>query len=118
MLRARLDFGGVVDDLEEATLASLRAVVKEHADRVRDAARDEHAYTDRTGRLTASLKSYATRRVGDVLVAEVVADTDYAEYVERRRAFAYLAPAAERVDVYFGLDAEMRMTAAARGAGW
>lgn len=118
MVRAHFDLDGAIRDLSDAVEQAIHGAVAEHAARISDAARAEHAYTDRTGRLTASLRSYAARRAGDLVVAEVVADTEYAEFVERRARFAYLAPAHDRVAPYFEQDAEQRMTDAARGAGW
>lgn len=118
MLRAHLDFGAALADLEEAVEEAVRGAVREHAERVAASAKSDHPYTDRTGDLTASIRAYAPRALGTVIRSEVVADTPYADYVERRRPFAYLGPASDRMEPYFELDTEARLTAAARAAGW
>lgn len=118
MVRAYFDISDAIRALEEAVEDAVRDAVREHAARIADAAKGDHPYTDRTGDLTASIRAYAPRALGTAIRSEVVADMPYADYVERRRPFAYLGPASDRVEPYFEFDTEARMTAAARGAGW
>lgn len=77
----------------------LAVAVARGAEVVAFAARADHPYTDRTGRLTSSIRAEAPhgRFTTDTLGTEVVAATPYASFVEmgtsRARPYPYLGPA-------------------------
>jgi len=70
------------------------------AEAVAEDAAGSHPYTNRTGDLEQrTVAGSVSGRASDgEVVAEVLGDTEYGEYVERREAFAFLAPAAERAE--------------------
>jgi len=116
---ARTGFTGVAQALtgwEREVGEALGEVAEEHAARVAAEARASHPYTDRTGNLTASIEALPAQgsvRGGD-LTASVVAGEDYASYVDRGR-FAFLVPAAERVERELADAAERALAEAVRG---
>jgi len=73
--------------LGDALDENLKAAVREIAQDVAFAARVDHPYTDQSGTLTRRTRAYAPRGrfTHDTLRDEVIADTDYADYVRRRR---------------------------------
>lgn len=82
--------------LSEQLSSVLEAAVTRGAEIVAFAARAEHPYTDRTGRLTASIEALPAVATGDLARGGVLAGMDYASFVEA--SHAYLAPAAQRVE--------------------
>jgi hypothetical protein len=73
--------------LGDALDTNLKVAVGEIAQDVAFAARADHPYTDQSGTLTRRTRAYAPRGrfSHDTLRDEVIADTDYADYVMRRR---------------------------------
>lgn len=84
-------------------------------------ARGDHPFTNRTGDLERSIHAEPDPHVAlarGAVDAAVVADEDYASYVDEREGFAFLEPAAERRanDAARAVDAALDDAAAA--AGW
>lgn len=107
MLEIALDVAGWREGLRELRQGlneEMESAVVRTAQAVALAARAEHEYTDRTERLTRSIRAYAARGTfgRDTLTAEVIATAPYASFVEngtsRMRARPYLGPAADRTD--------------------
>lgn len=73
--------------LGDALDENLKGAVGEIAQDVAFAARADHPYADQSGTLTRRTRAYAPRGrfTRDTLRDEVIADTDYADYVRRRR---------------------------------
>lgn len=61
-------------------------------------AKANHAYTDRSGNLTASIKGEVVLVTQTAIVGTLSGNTDYAAFVENRFGdkYAYLRPALER----------------------
>lgn len=106
-------------ELGEALDDELEKAAREGALVVAFAAKADHAYTDRSGRLTRSIRAYAPRGsfLRDTLRAEVLARAPYASYVEGRRAFAFLGPALERSEDRIEHHLHDALEAAVRRAG-
>lgn len=102
---------------------ALEDAVREAGDLVVVHAKADHPYQDRTGRLTRSIRAYAPRGrfTRGTLRGEVVATAPYASYLEdgttKIRGFAYLAPAATRMDGRMAQALEDALEAAVRRAG-
>jgi len=117
-----LDLEPWLEPLRELRVAlddELEGAAREGAQLIAFAARADHPYTDRTGTLTRSIRAYAPRGsfLRDTLRADVIARTPYAGYVERRVAFAYLGPAAERSEGRLGHHLHDALEAAVRRSG-
>lgn len=99
-------------ELPQGMLRAAQAVAVE--------ASSNHAYTNRTGDLQAATQAGAvTGRASDgEIVAEVVGDTPYGEYVERNADFAFLEPAAERAEGRIEEEIDGALDRAAERAGW
>lgn len=83
-------------------------------------AQQNHPYQNRTGDLEASTRALdATGQFsrGDLL-GGVIADTDYAQYVDGRPEFQFLEPAVNRTHAYIEHEFEEAFERAARRAGW
>lgn len=85
-----VDFGPLVAGLvrlEDQLDDELREAMREVGEVVASAAKADHPYQDRTGRLTRTTRAYAPRgRFGaGTLAVEVVATQEYASHVARRR---------------------------------
>lgn len=116
-----------VTGLDEA-LAELTAALDQElpqgmlraAQAVADEAASNHPYENRSGDLQAATQAGAvTGRASDgEIVAEVVGDTPYGEYVEARAEFAFLAPAAERAEGRIEDEIDGALDRAAERAGW
>lgn len=107
---------GALSAWEREIASALEEVVEEQASRIATEARASHPYTDRTGNLTASIEALPAQgsaRGGD-LRAAVVAGEEYASYVDQGR-FAFLLPAAERVEGDLVDAAERALAEAVRG---
>lgn len=115
----RESLAGLPNALDDA----LEGALRQSAAAVVHSAKAEHAYTDRTGRLTRSIRAYAPRGrfSRDTLRVEIVAATDYASYVERgttrSRPYAFLGPAAERNTDRIEHHAHDALEAALRATG-
>jgi hypothetical protein len=79
-----------------------------------------HAFVNRTGDLEASIR--AEDPIGffmsGSLVGKVVADTDYAQYVDGRAGFEFLQPAFDRTTTEHDRALQDALDEAARIAGW
>lgn len=84
--------------LEDALDDELEKAVHEGAQDVAFTAKADHPYTDRTHRLTGSIRAYAPRGRfrRDTLQDEVIATAPYAARLERRPEYAFLEPALRR----------------------
>lgn len=107
-----------ISDLEGALDEELQQGILRAAQAVADEAAAHHEYHNQTGALQAGTQAGATRgRASDgEIAAEVVADTNYGEYVERKLPF--LEPAAERADGRIEDELEAALQRAAERAGW
>lgn len=102
--------GAIDEELQQGMLRAGQAVADEAA--------AHHDYNNRTGALQAGTQAGATRgRASDGEIAvEVVADTDYGEYVEAKLPF--LEPAAERAADRAADEIDAALQRAAERAGW
>lgn len=105
----------LVDALDD----ELEVAVRRSTSAVAIAAKADHPYTDRTYELTRSIRDYAPRgRASDgTLRGEVGGYAEHASYVERKRRFAFLAPAYERSQQHFEQYRDDALEAAVRRAG-
>lgn len=99
---------------ERRALDGLETAVARAGEIVADEARAGHAYTDRTFQLTESTRALDPVSTGDQVLGGVIADTEYAEHVERSHPF--LAPALERAQPRIDAEAERVTGLALRGA--
>lgn len=107
---------GALREIERAIAGALEETVEAHAERVATEARANHPYTDRTGALTASIEALPAS--GNALDGQlrgfVVAGAEHAEYVESNPSFAFLEPAAHRLDADLVRAAEVAIERATR----
>ena len=95
----RLDVTGALRELSQAIDAEAARAVADGAASVVDAARRNHTFTNRTGRLERSIRAAAPRgRASRGLVSvDVLGATPYGGFVEegtsRSRPYPYLTPA-------------------------
>mgnify|MGYP000861797170 CR=1 FL=1 len=86
--------------MEARIEAALPEAMRTAAETVAAEARAEHPYTDRSGTLTASITAGGVHTEGEHVVAEVVAEADYASYVAEgsahREGRPFLEPAHAR----------------------
>lgn len=110
----RAGLAALGDGLDDA----LDDAAREAAEVVAFAAKADHPYTDRTETLTDSIAAYAPRGrfSRDTLRAEVVARALHASHLERRRDFAFLAPAWDRSEGRVGELLERALDASVRRA--
>jgi len=105
-LRVSIDVGSIRRALNVGVARSvdgdMRDALTRAARRVAEDAKENHVFRNRTGKLEKSIKG--KRATGSftrgTLTAEVIADTEYAIYVENRvtyRSWAYLRPALRRM---------------------
>lgn len=108
-----------VDALGDALDDQLEACVHESAKDIAFAARADHPYTDRTERLTKSIRAYRPhgRFTRGTLATEVVANAEYASYLENRPEFAFLEPALTRSEGQIEQRLHDALEAAVRHAG-
>ena len=106
-LMAALD-GELADGMHRAA-----AVVAEEA-------ASSHPYTNRTGDLEQrTVAGSVSGRASDgEITAEVLGDTEYGEYVDRKPSFAFLEPAYQRAEAQVEATIEQAMQRAADRAGW
>lgn len=101
MIRFEFDLASVEAEVRDLTAQLDRAAAEGMTavgEAVASAARDQHPYQNRTGDLEASTRAEAP--FGELsrgtLSVDVVADTDYAQYVDGRPGFEFLQPAFDR----------------------
>lgn len=110
--------------LEKSINEHMRREVQRAAYMTAAEAKARHKFQNRTGKLEASIHAGRTRGVATrgSLVAEVLATTKYASYVEekvtRRGKWAYLEPAWDRTFPEFYRHVHTALTVAIRTAGW
>ena len=90
----------VLREIEREINGALEATVEQHVERVAAEARANHPYTDRTNALTASIEALPASgsAIDGTLRGFVVAGAEHAEYLERNPRFAFLEPAARRLE--------------------
>lgn len=98
---------------ERRTVDALENAVVRASEITAEAARDAHAYTDRTFALTSSTRALDPLTTGDQVLGGVIADTDYAEHVERSHPF--LNPAFERSRARIDAEVERVVDLTMRG---
>lgn len=99
---------------ERCALDGIETAVARAGEIVAEEARASHPYTDRSYQLTESTRALDPVSTGDKVLGGVIADTEYAEYVER--SHPYLAPALERAMPRVETEAARVIDAALRGA--
>lgn len=109
-----------IADLEAALDAELQQGMLRAAQAVAEEAASDHPYSNRTGALQAGTQAGAVtgEASSGEIVAEVVGETEYGEYVEGNPDFAFLAPAAERADGRIEDEVDAALERAAQRANW
>lgn len=107
-------FDQVERSLSDMLSSALEAAVARGAEIIAFNAKAEHPYTDRTGRLTASIEALPATVTGATAQAGVLAGMDYASFVEA--SHAYLAPAAQRTEGRIEHELDIILTAALQRA--
>lgn len=121
MFTIRLE--GVEEEIRRLELAldeQLRPTMLRATEEVAQEAQNNHPYTNRSGDLEANTKAGPAdgRFMSGTLAGSVVADTDYAEYVDSRPGFEFLQPAFDRVQSRLDTIVQLGLDAAAKRAGW
>ena len=109
-----------IADLEAALDAELQQGMLRAAQAVAEEAASDHPYSNRTGALQAGTQAGAVtgEASSGEIVAEVVGETEYGEYVEGNPDFAFLEPAAERAADRIEDEIDAALERAAQRAGW
>lgn len=107
-------------DIKAALDIDLREGMLRAAQIVADEAANSHSYQNRTGALQASTQAGAVTGAATdgEIIAEVLGDTPYGEYVEGREGFAFLEPAASRSEGRIDSELDGALDRAAERAGW
>jgi len=110
------EIGKLTDALDHETPKALAEI----CDDVAEEAIQGHSFANRTGNLEASIHADSVEGSFSLgtLRGGVIADEDYAEYVDEKEGYAYLQPAFDRVEPHAAQIIELHLQEAAAKAGW
>lgn len=120
MLTATLDgIPAALATLGESVDRQLDAALEQVSRLTAEEAQANHPFTNRSGDLESSIRPLDTfgSALGGTLTGGVVADEDYASFVEAN-GFAFLEPAFARVEASAERELDDALDSAARAAGW